>query len=100
MLFVATNAKRVWCSSAACGNRERVARHARLAQAWREVAMSKHYAGIAFTDAVQDVQERYGSRAFYGKKAAEAATAQPRRIRWAPASGPTWPRRTASSWPR
>ena len=39
--------------------------------------MSKHYAGIAFTDAVQDVQERYGSRAFYGKKAAEAVAAQP-----------------------
>ncbi len=31
LMFVATNAKRRWCSSAACGNRERVARHARLA---------------------------------------------------------------------
>lgn len=29
MLFVATNAKRRWCSSEVCGNRERVARHAR-----------------------------------------------------------------------
>jgi predicted RNA-binding Zn ribbon-like protein len=28
MLFVATNAKRQWCSSAGCGNRHRVARHA------------------------------------------------------------------------
>jgi predicted RNA-binding Zn ribbon-like protein len=31
LMFVATNAKRRWCSSEACGNRERVARHARLA---------------------------------------------------------------------
>ena len=29
MLFVATNAKRVWCTSDVCGNRQRVARHAR-----------------------------------------------------------------------
>lgn len=29
MLFVATHARRRWCSSALCGNRERVARHAR-----------------------------------------------------------------------
>ncbi len=29
MLFVATHAKRVWCSPKSCGNRERVARHAR-----------------------------------------------------------------------
>lgn len=29
LLFVATHAKRQWCSSAVCGNRERVARHAR-----------------------------------------------------------------------
>jgi predicted RNA-binding Zn ribbon-like protein len=36
MLFVATNAKRRWCSSAVCGNRERVARHARLAHQRRE----------------------------------------------------------------
>jgi len=28
MLFVATNAKRQWCTSAGCGNRQRVARHA------------------------------------------------------------------------
>lgn len=34
--------------------------------------MSKHYAGIAFTDAVQVVQQRYGSRDFYGRKAEEA----------------------------
>jgi predicted RNA-binding Zn ribbon-like protein len=32
MMFVATNARRRWCSSAVCGNRERVARHARLHQ--------------------------------------------------------------------
>ncbi|KRB80029.1 hypothetical protein ASE01_00510 [Nocardioides sp. Root190] len=29
LLFVATHAKRQWCSSAVCGNRARVARHAR-----------------------------------------------------------------------
>jgi predicted RNA-binding Zn ribbon-like protein len=29
LLFVATHARRQWCSSAVCGNRERVARHAR-----------------------------------------------------------------------
>jgi predicted RNA-binding Zn ribbon-like protein len=28
MLFVATNAKRQWCTAAGCGNRQRVARHA------------------------------------------------------------------------
>ena len=34
--------------------------------------MSRHYAGIAFTDQVQQVQERYGSQGFYGAKAASA----------------------------
>jgi predicted RNA-binding Zn ribbon-like protein len=28
MVFVATNAKRQWCTAAGCGNRQRVARHA------------------------------------------------------------------------
>jgi predicted RNA-binding Zn ribbon-like protein len=28
MIFVATNAKRQWCTAAGCGNRQRVARHA------------------------------------------------------------------------
>jgi predicted RNA-binding Zn ribbon-like protein len=28
MLFVATNARRQWCTAAGCGNRQRVARHA------------------------------------------------------------------------
>jgi predicted RNA-binding Zn ribbon-like protein len=28
MLFIATNAKRQWCTAAGCGNRSRVARHA------------------------------------------------------------------------
>ncbi|KRB80028.1 pyridoxamine 5-phosphate oxidase [Nocardioides sp. Root190] len=32
--------------------------------------MNKHYAAIAFTDTVQQVQERHGSRDFYGAKAA------------------------------
>lgn len=30
--------------------------------------MSKHYGAIAFTDAVRDVQHRYGSDAFYDRK--------------------------------
>ncbi|KRA38919.1 MULTISPECIES: pyridoxamine 5'-phosphate oxidase family protein [unclassified Nocardioides] len=34
--------------------------------------MSTHYAGIAFTDQVQEVQGRYGSQTFYGAKAASA----------------------------
>lgn len=34
--------------------------------------MSTHYAGIAFTEGVQQVQERHGSRGFYGAKAARA----------------------------
>ena len=37
--------------------------------------MSEHYAGIAFTDLVQDVQERYGSRSFYGTRAARSLAA-------------------------
>jgi predicted pyridoxine 5'-phosphate oxidase superfamily flavin-nucleotide-binding protein len=32
--------------------------------------MSTHYGAIAFTDTVQQVQERHGSRGFYGAKAA------------------------------
>lgn len=38
--------------------------------------MSTHYAGIAFTDGVQQVQERYGSRDFYGSRAARALADQ------------------------
>lgn len=39
--------------------------------------MSEHYAGIAFTDAVQEVQERYGSQTFYGAKADRSRAATP-----------------------
>ena len=34
--------------------------------------MSKHYGEIAFTDAVRDVQDRYGSGAFYKAKTMRA----------------------------
>lgn len=33
MLFVATNSKRIWCTPDVCGNRQRVARHARATSA-------------------------------------------------------------------
>jgi predicted pyridoxine 5'-phosphate oxidase superfamily flavin-nucleotide-binding protein len=38
--------------------------------------MSKHYGEIAFTDAVRDVQDRYGSGAFYEAKTMRAHTAE------------------------
>jgi predicted pyridoxine 5'-phosphate oxidase superfamily flavin-nucleotide-binding protein len=38
--------------------------------------MSKHYGEIAFTDAVRDVQERYGSGAFYKAKTMRAHAAE------------------------
>jgi predicted RNA-binding Zn ribbon-like protein len=45
MLFVATNARRQWCTAAGCGNRQRVARHAsrqRGAQATQLDTRSAH----------------------------------------------------------
>ena len=38
--------------------------------------MSKHYGEIAFTDAVRDVQDRYGSGAFYKAKTTRAHAAE------------------------
>jgi predicted pyridoxine 5'-phosphate oxidase superfamily flavin-nucleotide-binding protein len=38
--------------------------------------MSKHYGEIAFTDAVRDVQDRYGSGAFYKSKTMRAHAAE------------------------
>lgn len=38
--------------------------------------MSKHYGKIAFTDAVRDVQDRYGSGAFYKAKTMRAPAAE------------------------
>jgi predicted pyridoxine 5'-phosphate oxidase superfamily flavin-nucleotide-binding protein len=38
--------------------------------------MSKHYGEIAFTDAVRDVQDRYGSGAFYKSKTPRARAAE------------------------
>ena len=38
--------------------------------------MSKHYGEIAFTDAVRDVQDRYGSGAFYKAKTMRAHAAE------------------------
>jgi hypothetical protein len=38
--------------------------------------MSKHYGEIAFTDAVRDVQDRYGSGAFYKAKSMRAPAAE------------------------
>jgi len=38
--------------------------------------MSKHYGEIAFTDAVRDVQDRYGSGAFYRSKMMRAHAAE------------------------
>jgi len=38
--------------------------------------MSKHYGEIAFTDAVRDVQDRYGGGAFYKAKSMRAAAAE------------------------
>ncbi len=38
--------------------------------------MSKHYGEIAFTDAVRDVQDRYGSGAFYKAKSMRAVAAE------------------------
>ena len=38
--------------------------------------MSKHYGEIAFTDAVRDVQDRYGSGAFYKSKTMRARAAE------------------------
>jgi predicted RNA-binding Zn ribbon-like protein len=40
MIFVATNAKRQWCTSAGCGNRQRVARHAKRQRNGAVVATS------------------------------------------------------------
>jgi predicted pyridoxine 5'-phosphate oxidase superfamily flavin-nucleotide-binding protein len=38
--------------------------------------MSRHYDEVAFTEAVREVQERYGSRAFYDRRRARAATSK------------------------
>ena len=36
--------------------------------------MSRHYDAIAFTDAVSDIQQRYGSRTFYDRRRARGQT--------------------------
>ena len=41
-----------------------------------ERPISKHYGEIAFTDAVRDVQDRYGSGAFYRSKMMRARAAE------------------------
>ena len=61
--------------------------------------MTTHYGDIAFTDSVSAVQERYGSRAFYARRALRRpGGGGPDPI--TRTSGSTSPPGTAATWPR